>query len=124
MRTLDIIIAWLLIAFGVVHITLTRTVHPTLDLNAIWFVCGGLLLIAIGALNLLRVAYSAIANGVRIVSVIANIVLLLLMLFMASLLPMRSNPQLLAVLIVAVLLLVFSVGRRDGRVQARTQGAK
>lgn len=125
MRTLDIIIGWLLIAFGVVHISLTRRVHPDIDINAIWFVSGGLLMITIGALNLLRVAYSSVAKGVYVVSMIANIVLLLLMLLIATRVPMRSNPQVLVGLILAALLTAFSVLRRADHIQARQmQSAK
>jgi hypothetical protein len=114
LRTLDIILGWLLIAFGVVHISLTRSVHPDIDINAVWFASGGLLMITIGALNLLRVAYSSVAKGVYVVSVIANIVLLLLMLFIATRVLMWNNPQVLVGLILAALLTVFSVRRRDG----------
>ena len=118
MRTIDIVIAWLLMAFGAVHLSLTRKVHPDLDINAVWFASGGLLIIAIGALNLLRVRYSSVARGVHIISVIANVVLLALMLFIATLLPMRSNPQVLVGLILVALLTAFSVLRRAGHVQA------
>jgi len=125
LRTLDIIIGWLLIAFGVVHLSLTRRVHPDIDINAIWFASGGLLMITIGALNLLRVAYGSVAKGVYVVSVIANIVLLLLMLFIATRVPMRSNPQVLVGLILAALLTAFSVLRRADHIQARQmQSAK
>ena len=118
MRTLDMILGWLLIAFGVVHLSATRAVYPDLDINAAWFASGGLLIVAIGALNMLRVAYSAVAKGVQVVSVIANIVLLLLILFIASLVPVKSNPQVLVGLILAVLLTALSVLRRDRRMQA------
>jgi choline-glycine betaine transporter len=100
-------------------------VHPDIDINAIWFASGGLLIITIGALNLLRVAYSSVAKGVNVVSVIANIVLLVLMLFIATRLPMRSNPQVLVGLVLAALLTAFSVLRRAGHIQPRqTQSAK
>ncbi len=122
MRTLDTVLGWLLIAFGVAHISLTRRVHPNIGINAIWFASGGLLLITIGALNLLRVAYSSVAKGVYVVSVIANVVLLLLMLFIANTLPMRSNPQVLVGLILAVLLTAFSLLRRASRIRASSQG--
>ena len=118
MRTLDIIVGWLLIAFGAIHLSLTRRVHPELDINAVWFASGGLLMIAIGALNLLRAAYGSVAKGVSVVSVIANIVLLLLMVFIATLLPMRNNPQVLVGLILVALLTAFSVLRRGGHTQA------
>ncbi len=124
MKTLDIVISWLLIAFGALHASLTRRVHPDIDINAVWFASGGLLIIAVGALNLLRAAYSSVAKGVYVVSVIANIVLLALMLLIATLLPMRSNPQVLVGLILAALLTAFSVLRRAGHVQAQMQSAK
>ncbi len=125
LRTLDVVVGWLLIAFGAVHLSLTRRVHPDIDINAIWFVSGGLLIVAIGAINLLRVAYSSVAKGVHVVSVIANIVLLALMLSIATLLPIRGNPQVLVGLILVVLLTAFSLLRRAGRIQAgRTQSAK
>ena len=125
MRTLDIAIGWLLAAFGAVHVLLTRRVHPEIDINAIWFASGGLLIIAIAVLNLLRVAYSSVAKGVWAVSLIANIVLLLLIGFMATLLPLRGNPQITLGLVLTGLLTAFSVLRRTGHIQARqTQSAK
>jgi len=119
LRRIDIVIGWLLIAFGAVHLSLTRRVHPDIDINAIWFVSGGLLIIVIGALNLLRVAYSSVAKGVHVVSLIANIVLLLLMLLLAAVVPMRGNPQVLIGLVLAALLTAFSVFRRTGHTPAR-----
>lgn len=76
-------------------------------------------MIAIGTLDLLRVAYSRIARGVYVVSVVANVVLVLLMLSFAAQLPIRSNPQILLGLILAVLLTAFSVLRRPDHVRAR-----
>ena len=112
MRIFDTIIGWLLIAFGAVHISLTRRVHPNLDVDAIWFVTGGLFIITVGVLNLLRVAYSSVAKGIQVVSVIANLVFLLLMLLIASRFPMRGNPQVVIGLVLAALLTAFSVLRR------------
>ncbi len=115
MRKIDIVVAWLLIALGAVHVLLTAKFDPTLGLNAIWFASGGLLIITIGALNLLRVTYANVAKGVCVVSVIANVVLLMLMVWMAAQVPMRSNPQVVVGLILAGLLTAFSVLRRGDR---------
>jgi hypothetical protein len=116
---------WILIAFGAVHISLTRRLDSSIGINAIWFATGGLFMITIGVLNLLRVAYSSVAKGIHVVSVVANIVLVLLMLFIASRLPMRSNPQVVVGLILAALLTAFSLFRRAGNIQARSvQSAK
>jgi hypothetical protein len=125
LRTLDIIFGWLLIALGVVHTSLTWSLHPDLGINAIWFASGGLLMIAIGAVNLLRVAYTSVAKGVRLVSVGANIALLLLMLWIAMRVPMRNNPQVLFGLILVALLTAFSILRRSVHLQAhQTQSAR
>jgi hypothetical protein len=119
LRKLDIIVAWLLIAFGTAHISFTRSVDPNIGINAIWFASGGLLMITIGVLNLLRVAYTSVARGIYIASLTASVVLVLLMLFIATRLPVRSNPQVLAGLILAVLLTGLSVLRRGGDTQVR-----
>ena len=92
---------------------------PDIDINAIWFASGGLLIIAIGALDLLRVAYSSVAKGTYVVSVIANIVLLVLMLSIATGVPMRSNPQIVIGLSLAGSLTALSLLRRGGRIQLR-----
>lgn len=107
-------IGWLLIAFGAIHLSLTGKFDPNLGISAIWFASGGLLIITIGALNLLRVAYANVANGVYIVSVVANVVLVLLMLFITTRVPMRSNPQVVIGLILAGLLTGISLLRRSG----------
>lgn len=114
LRTLDTLTAWLLIAFGAVHIALTGKAYPGLGIKAIWFVCGGLFMITVGALNLLRVAYGSVARGVYVVSVIANLVLLLLLLWIATLFPLRNNPQVVVGLILTALLIAFAVFRRSG----------
>jgi len=114
MRRIDVVIGWLLIAFGAIHLSLTGKFDPNLGISAIWFASGGLLIITIGALNLLRVAYANVANGVYIVSVVANVVLVLLMLFITTRVPMRSNPQVVIGLILAGLLTGISLLRRSG----------
>lgn len=125
MRTLDIIVGWLLIALGAVHTSLTWRVDPNLGINAIWFACGGLFMITIGVLNLLRVAYGAVARGIYVVCFIANLVLVLLMLWIASRVPMRSNPQVVVGLIIAALLAAFALLRRSSQIQAhQVQSAK
>lgn len=118
MRTLDIVLAWLLIAFGALHASLTRRVHPNLDIDAVWFASGGLLIIAIGALDLLRVVYGSVARGVYFASVTANVVLLAMMLYIAGLLPIRGNPQVLIGLILTTSLTVLSAFRRGGHIRA------
>jgi hypothetical protein len=111
MRRFDVVVGWLLIVFGAIHLFLTSKFDPNLGMNAIWFASGGLLIIATGGLNLLRVAYANVAQGVRIVSVTANVVLVLLLVWIATRVPMRSNPQVVIGLILAGLLTGLSVVR-------------
>ena len=85
---------------------------PNIGINSIWFASGGLLLTTVGALNLLRVAYTSVAKDIYAVSATANVMLVPLMLFIATQLPMRSNPQVLVGLILAALLTALSVLRR------------
>ena len=113
MRKIDVVVGWLLIAFGAVHLILTPKFDPSLGISAIWFASGGLLIITIGVLNLLRVAYTNVARGVYIVSVIANVVLVALMLFIATRIPIRGNPQVVVGLILTGLLTGLSVLRRS-----------
>jgi hypothetical protein len=115
MRTLDRIFGWLLVAFGALHTSVTRKVHPNLDIDAVWFAMGGLFMNTIGVLNLLRVAYGAVAKGVWVVSLVTNILLLSTMLFIATLLPVRENPQVGVGLLLIVGLTAFSVLRREHR---------
>lgn len=115
MRKIDLVVGWLLVAFGSIHVVMTRKLDPNLGMDAIWFASGGLLIMLAGALNLLRVAYTNVAKGVHVVSVIANVVLVALMLLIASRVPLRSNPQVVVGLVLSVVLTVFSVLRRDSR---------
>jgi hypothetical protein len=114
MRTIDRIVAWLLMVFGLIHLALTGKVHPHLEINAIWFVSGGLLIMTIAALNLLRVAYGSIARGVHVLSVIGNLVLLFLLAAIATLLPIHGNPQIVVGFLLVVPLTAFSILRRTG----------
>lgn len=114
MRTIDRIVAWLLVAFGLIHLALTGKVHPHLGINAIWFASGGLLMMAIAALNLLRVAHGSIARGLHAVSVIGNLLLLFLFAAIATRLPIRGNPQIVVGLVLVLSLTAFSILRRTG----------
>jgi hypothetical protein len=120
---MDRIVAWVLVAFGLMHLALTGKAHPHLGINAIWFASGGLLMMTIAALNLLRVAYGSVARGVHAVSVVANLVLLLMLAAIAARLPIRGNPQIVVGLVLVVLLTAFSIfGRTPTQVQQAQAG--
>ena len=119
MRTMDKVVGWLLIAFAAAHLSFTMKADPQLGMNGIWFAGGGLFILTVGVLNLLRVAYGGVARGVHAVSVAANFVVLALLLLIATRLPVRSNPQVAVGLVLAVLLTLFSLLRRSRQPQAR-----
>src|SRR5881296_838471 len=65
MRTLYGVASWLLLAFGLVHIAATPSRFDTLTSGALWFLSGGVLLVVVASLNLLKRAYGVAAPGVR-----------------------------------------------------------
>ena len=64
-----------IIVLGLVHIAATPRFFPALTSTAVWFASGGLAIILTGALNLLRRGYGAVAPGLRLVCVAANVVM-------------------------------------------------
>ena len=75
MRVAYLILSLGIIALGAVHIGATPRLFTHLTSAAVWFACGGLAIIMVGALNLLRRAYGEIAPGIRWVCVVANVVM-------------------------------------------------
>jgi len=73
-RTLYGVASWLLLAFGVVHISAAPSRFDEVTSGALWFVSGGVLLVLVASLNLLNRAYGAAALGVRRVALAANLV--------------------------------------------------
>ena len=69
MKVTDQVVGWLLIALGTVHCAFTP--HP-LTMAALWFLGGGLFLILVGAVNVMRALYGHGAAGLRWLSVVAN----------------------------------------------------
>jgi hypothetical protein len=73
MRRAYFVLSLGIIALGVVHIGATPAYFDDLTAAAVWFASGGLAMILTGALNLLRRAYGALAPGLRVVCVGANV---------------------------------------------------
>ena len=115
LKIADQVVAWCVVVLGVVHCGFTaRVLIPALNLQALAFASIGLLQILLGAVNLLRVQYAA-AGGVRTVSVIANVVMLAFVIAIAATLPLRSNPQAVALVALIAAMTVFSIARRPER---------
>ena len=85
------IFAWVLIVLGCLQWIATPLLFKTADEPAYWFFGGGLTLALVRALNLLRLRYGSIAQGVVVVSVIANVLLALFWVAMAFGLTYKFN---------------------------------
>ncbi|HVE78059.1 MAG TPA: hypothetical protein VNA89_04310 [Gemmatimonadaceae bacterium] len=75
MRRAYLVLSLGIIALGAVHIAATPRYFTHLSSAAVWFAGGGLAIILTGVLNLLQRAYGAVAPGVRLVCVAANVVM-------------------------------------------------
>ncbi|HYO63262.1 MAG TPA: hypothetical protein VER08_06350 [Pyrinomonadaceae bacterium] len=73
----DRLLGWTVVLLGVLQCLSTPRFFREVEEPAAWFFAGGLLLITVGALSLLRLGYGADAPGVRRVSLAANVVLAL-----------------------------------------------
>jgi hypothetical protein len=75
MGVLYAIESWLLVLLGTTHVAATFKFFAALTPQSLWFVSAGLLMILVGALNLLNRAYGRDARGLRWVCIAANIVI-------------------------------------------------
>lgn len=73
MRRAYLVLSLAVVALGAAHIAATPRYFPGLSAAAVWFASGGLAMILTGALNLLRRAYGAVAPGLRVACVGANV---------------------------------------------------
>jgi len=76
MKTLDAVFAWFILGFGVLHSVAAFDKYDSLSADALWFFSGGLALLLLAGLNLLRIRYAAVAPGVRTVCIAANLAFL------------------------------------------------
>jgi O-antigen/teichoic acid export membrane protein len=75
MRSLDTILAWVLIVLGVMQWVATPVLFETAEEPAFWFFGGGITLVIVGILNVLRIRYGSLAPGVKVASVGSNLAL-------------------------------------------------
>lgn len=73
MRRLYTIESWALVVLGVTHMAATFHFFSAFTAQALWFLGAGLLMVLVGALNLLNRAYGRTAPGLRLVSIAANV---------------------------------------------------
>lgn len=71
----DRLLAAILIILGFGQWLATPYFFPRIEEPAAWFFAGGMLLMLVGALSLLRLKYGGVAPGVKWISVAANLLL-------------------------------------------------
>ena len=120
MKVLDIVIAVLLICLGLVH-CVAQLFNGSLTEGTMWSLGAGLFFALVGALNLLRVRYGAIAFGVRAASAAANLVLLGFSIVLAGALGIAHRLHSMAVVgvVLAATLLSFWPAGKQARAAER-----
>ena len=69
------VLAWGIIALGIVHMAATFLYFDQLTASALWFFSGGIAIVLTGALNLLHRGYGRIAPGLRAVCLMTNVLM-------------------------------------------------
>jgi hypothetical protein len=111
MKTLDRVLAWILLAFGLLHTAVSVVlISRNLNLESAWFFAGGLAVIFGAFLNLIR-AHRPEDTMIARTSVLANLLLLILAVLLCWVLRhhLMANPQAAVFVPLILLELLFSV---------------
>lgn len=111
MKILDRIIAILIMLMGAVHSAFSPVFHGHYDDVGMWVLSGGLMMIFLGLLNLVRSASPG--RAARWAALAANVLGLVFMLALAPLFPLRQNPQIVVFIVLAVTAALLSIVRPD-----------
>ena len=74
MRRIYLFLGWGIVVLGVVHMSATWRFFTEISGAALWFFSGGMMMVLIGALNLLNRAYGREAPGLRTVCIAATMI--------------------------------------------------
>lgn len=111
MKTVDRLVAVLIMLLGAIHAGLAPVFHGRYDGAGMWFLSAGLMLIFLGLLNLARAGSPG--SAARWAALAANILALAFVSALVPLVPLRQNPQVpLAILLIAAATL-FSLLPRE-----------
>jgi sulfite exporter TauE/SafE len=113
MKAVDRVVTVLILLLGAVHVGVGPVLRGRPDLAGMWFLSGGLMLIFLGLLNLVRSGSPAAAA--RWAALAANIVALAFVLELARLVTLRQNPQVTAIVLLIAAATVFSLVPRRTR---------
>ena len=109
MKTVDRLVAVLILLLGAIHASLAPVFRGRHDLAGMWFLSGGLMLIFLGLLNLARIGSAGAAA--RWAAVVANLLALAFVLGLVPLAPLRQNPQVTIAILLTAAATLFSLLR-------------
>jgi hypothetical protein len=111
MKIVDRLVAVLILLLGAFHTSLAPVFRGRSDIAGMWFLSGGLMLIFLGLLNLVRAGSPGAAA--RWAALAANILALAFVLGLVPLLVLRQNPQVTLLILLIAAATLFSLLRRD-----------
>lgn len=110
MKTVDRVVAVLILLLGLVHAGVGPVLRGHYDLAGMWFLSGGLMMIFLGLLNLARIGPQS--GAPRWAAVIANILALAFVVGLVPLAsPLRQNPQVTVSIVLVAAATLFSLVR-------------
>ena len=110
MKTLDRIIGVLIVLFGATHVALAPVFRGHYDAASMWCLSGGLMIIFLGLMNLVRAGSPAAAP--RWAALAANVMGLAFTAGLVPLVSLRQSPQVATFLVLVGLATLFSLLRR------------
>jgi hypothetical protein len=111
MKTVDRLVAVLILLLGTIHVGLAPVFRGRYDGAGMWFLSGGLMLIFLGLLNLVRTG--APSAAARRAALVANILTLAFVLGLVPLVSLRRNPQVTIAILLMAAVTAFSLLRRE-----------
>jgi hypothetical protein len=111
MKTVDRLVAVLILLLGIIHVGVAPVFRGGYDGAGMWFLSGGLMLIFLGLLNLVRAGSPGAAA--RKAAVGANILALAFVSGLVPLASLRQNPQVPFSILVIAAATLFSLLRRE-----------
>ncbi|HEY3886121.1 MAG TPA: hypothetical protein VGL62_12975 [Vicinamibacterales bacterium] len=111
MKTVDRVVAVLILLLGAIHACLAPVFRGLYNTAGMWFLSGGLMLIFVGLLNLVRIASPG--GTARWAALGANILALAFVTGLVPLASLRQNPQVTLSIVLMAAATLFSLLRRD-----------
>ncbi|MGH9668863.1 MAG: hypothetical protein ACRD3A_01965 [Terriglobales bacterium] len=111
MKIFDRIVAILIMLLGSIHSAFSPVFHGHYDEAGMWFLSGGLMMIFIGLMNLVRTASAGAAA--RRAALAANVLGLAFVGSLVPLFPPRQNPQVVVFIGLVAAATILTLTRRD-----------